>query len=103
MILATREASPLGCSHDPWTTASCALPQLRIFNLSLFQDGSFRIGVFQSSRKSRICVPGFRGVAGQGIGAAELQPCEGRQRGIQRHAAVVEEFLELGGGFYILM
>ena len=74
-----------------------SLFQLRVFDLGLLEDGNVGVGVFPEGEKILICRLGFDGVALQGVGASETEMSQRADTVIHDDAAMVGNFLELGG------
>jgi hypothetical protein len=69
----------------------------------LFQDGDVGVGVFPKREEiliGRFCLGG---VALQGVGVGKSTVSQSSDRFVAHNAAMVEDFLELGGGFAALM
>ena len=103
----------LTCGFAPITGGTAAdmegrlpyarLLQLRVLRLGLLQDGNVGVGVFPEREEILICGSGFGGVALQHVGAGEAEMRECADGFVQHNPAMVEDFLELGGGFAALM
>ena len=64
----------------------------------LLEDGDAGVGVFPQREEILIRGAGFGGVALQHIGAGQAEMGERAGRTIPQEAAMVEDFLEFGGG-----
>lgn len=73
--------------------------QLRVLRLGLFVDGDVRISVLPEGEEVLICCFSFRGIVLHDISSAELQMGQCAYGIAQHNAPVVENLLELGGGF----
>src|ERR1017187_10230011 len=79
------------------------LLQLSVLRFGLLKDGNVGVGVFPEDKE--ILIGGFRlcGIALQGVGASKLQMRQ-RTYGVADYdPAMVENFLELSGGFGALV
>ena len=77
--------------------------QLRVLRLRSDENGNVRVGVFPEREEILIGRLGFGGVALHGIGSADLEMRECTDGFVEHNSAMVEDFLELGGGFAALM
>ena len=71
------------------------LLQLRVLRFGFFEDGNVGVGVFPEGEEVLVAGARFRGVAQQGIGSSQLEMGQRAQGKINRHAPVVDHFLEL--------
>src|SRR5713226_5109592 len=89
--------------QSPRSYRSEQLLQLRVLCFGLLQDGDVGVGVFPEREEILICRLGFGGVALHGIGSTDLEMRECSNGFVEHNTAMVEDFLELGGGFAALM
>jgi hypothetical protein len=74
------------------------LLQLRVFCFGFLQDGNVGVGVFPEDEKILVCTLRLGGVAGQRVGASELEMGQCSSHKVQHDASVIQQVLELGGG-----
>src|SRR5882724_313487 len=74
-----------------------------VLGFGLLQDGDVGVGVFPEREEVLVGGAGFGGVAGEGVGASEAQVGQRADDAVQDYAAMVEDFLEFGGGFTSLL
>src|SRR5271167_3056187 len=77
--------------------------QLRVLGFGFFQDGDVGVGVFPEGEEVLICGAGFDGIARHCVGAGKGEMCQYSNGFIEHSSAMVEDFLELVGGFVALM
>ena len=79
------------------------LLELRIFRLSLLQNGDFRIGILP--QREEILISGFClcCVSGQNIGSPQLQARQNSDRIASHDSPMIDNLLELRAGFGALM
>jgi hypothetical protein len=70
--------------------------QLRVLGFGSFKDGNVGVGIFPEREEILIRGSGFGGVALQCVGTGETEMAEYADGFIERNAARVEDFLELG-------
>ena len=63
----------------------------------MLEDGDVGVGVFPEGEEILIGGAGFCGVAGESVGAGEFEMSQGADEAIGDKAAMVEDFLKLGG------
>src|ERR1700674_3299446 len=68
-----------------------------VFCLGLVQDGDIGVGVLPQRQEIIVCGAGLGGVALQRVGSAELQMRECADGFVLYDAAMVQNFLKLGG------
>ena len=79
------------------------LLQLGVFRLGFLQNGDVGIGVFPQREEILIRGAGFDGVALHGIRSSDLKMGECADGFVDYDSTMVEDFLELGGGFAALL
>jgi hypothetical protein len=72
--------------------------QLRVLGFGLLQDGDVGVGAFPQREEILIGGASFGRVALHGIGSADLEMRECSDGFVEHDSAMVEDFLELGGG-----
>ena len=77
--------------------------KLRILRFGSDEDGNVGVGVFPEREEILIGRLGFGGVALHGVGAGEAEMCQCADGLANYNSAMVEDFLELAGGFAALM
>jgi hypothetical protein len=97
--------SPPGKLEGPLPPIYCkpGLLQLRVLSFSLLQDGDVGVGVFPEREEILVRRLGLGRVALHNIGSADLEMGEYSDGLVDYNSAMVEDFLELGGGFAALM
>src|SRR6266849_6969619 len=100
---ASSTATVVGVNECKRLITTTELLQLRVFRLGFFQDRDLGVGVFPEREEILICRLGFGGVALHGIGSTDLEMRECSNGFVEHNTAMVEDFLELGGGFAALM
>ena len=75
---------------------------MRIPPQHFWKLGNVRVGILPEREESLILAAGFRGIYFPGIGSSELKMGQGTRGGVPDDAAMVDDFLKLGGGFEAL-
>src|SRR5271155_1632427 len=73
--------------------------QLCVLRLGPFKDRNVRVSIFPEREEILVGDPGFGGVSLQNISAAETKMRERTDRFVKHDAGMLEDSLELGGGF----
>src|SRR5271170_3270946 len=79
------------------------LLQLRVLRFCSGENGDVEVGVFPEREEILIGGLGLGGVALHGVGASDLETRQCTDGFVEHNPAMVEDFLELGGGFFALM
>ena len=79
------------------------LLQLRVFRLGGDEDWNVRVGILPEREEILIRRLGLDGVALQSVSAGEAEMRDCTHSRVHHNSAMVEDFLELGGGFGALM